>query len=78
MRRVRHAARTGQMRTVYKMLIGKTEGKRPLGRHRRRWEVNIVLDHRETRWESVEWIHVAQDREQRWVFVNTLMKLRVP
>jgi hypothetical protein len=51
---------------------------RPLGRHRRRWEDNIRMDLREIGWEDVNWIHLAQDRDQWRAVVNTVMNLRVP
>jgi hypothetical protein len=55
----------GEMSNVYSILIGKREGKRPLGRHRRRWEVNVRMDIiREIGWEYLDWIHLAQDRDQ--------------
>jgi len=59
-------------------LVGKPEGKRPLGRPRRRWEDNIRMDLREVGWESVDWMHLAQDRGQWRNIVNTVMNLRVP
>jgi hypothetical protein len=46
----------------YKILVGKPEGKRPLRIHKRRWEDNIRMDHREIRWKGVDWMHLAQDR----------------
>jgi hypothetical protein len=52
----------GQERKVYKVFVGKSEGKRPLGRPRRRWEDGIRMDLREIGWGSVEWIHLVQDR----------------
>jgi hypothetical protein len=60
-----------------KIVVGKPEGKRPLGRPRRSWEDNITMDLRETGWEIVDWIHLAQDRDQWQAVVNTVMKLRV-
>jgi len=66
------------MRNAYKILVGKPEGKRPLGRPRRRWEDNIRMDLREIGWEVVYWIHLAQDRDQGRVVVNTVMNLGVP
>jgi hypothetical protein len=59
-------------------LVGRPEGKRPLGRHRRRWEDNIKMDLREIGIDGVNWIQLAQDRVQWRVFVNTVMNLRVP
>jgi hypothetical protein len=53
-----------KIRNVYKILVRKAEGKRPLGRPRHRWEDNIRMDPREIWWEDVDWMHLAQDREQ--------------
>jgi hypothetical protein len=61
-------------RSVYRVLVGRTEGKRPPGRPRRRWEDNIKLDLREIGIDGANWIQVAQDR----AFVNTVMNLRIP
>jgi hypothetical protein len=58
-------------------LVGRPEGKRPLGRPRRKWGDNIKLDLRETRIDGANWIHLAQDRVQWWAFVDTIMNLRV-
>jgi hypothetical protein len=65
-------------RGVYRVLVGKPEGKRPLGRLRRMWENNIKMDLQEVGFESVDWIQVAQDRERCWALVNVVMNLRVP
>jgi hypothetical protein len=62
---------------VYKALMGKPEGKRPLGRPRRRWEGGIRMDLREIDWASVDWIQLAQDRDRWRALVNTVMNLRV-
>jgi hypothetical protein len=62
---------------VYKVLMGKPEGKRPLARPRHRWEDGISMDLSETGWGSVDWIQVAQDRDQWWALVNTVMNLQV-
>jgi hypothetical protein len=51
-------------RNAYTVLVGKSEGKRPLGRPRRRWDDNIKMDLREKRWGGMDWIHLAQDRDQ--------------
>jgi hypothetical protein len=62
---------------VYRVLVGKPEGKRPLGRTRRRWEDEIRVDLRESGGGSVDWIQVAQDRDRWRALVNTVMNLRV-
>jgi hypothetical protein len=64
-------------RKVYRVLVGKTEGKRSLERPRRRWEDGIRMDLRETGWGSVDWIQLAQDRDRWRGLVNTVMNLRV-
>jgi hypothetical protein len=58
--------------------VGKPEGKRPLGRPRRKWEENIRIDLREIGWGGMDWTDVAQDRDQLRALVNTVMNLRVP
>jgi hypothetical protein len=63
---------------MYRVLVGKREGKTPLGRPRRRWEDWIRMDLRENVWGSVEWIQLAQDRDRWRVLVNMEMNLRVP
>jgi hypothetical protein len=68
----------GEMRGAYNILVGRPEGRRPLGRPRRTWEVNIKMDLREIGFGDVDWIHWAQDRERWRAVVNTLMILRVP
>jgi hypothetical protein len=68
----------GEGRGVYRDLVGRPEGRRPLGRPRRRWEDNIKLDRRETEIDGANWIHLAQDRVQWRAFVNTVMNFRVP
>jgi hypothetical protein len=65
-------------RGVYRVLVGRSEGKRPLGRPRRRWEDNIKMDLRETRIDEANWIQLAQDRVQWRACVNMVMNLRVP
>jgi hypothetical protein len=59
-------------------LVGKPEGKRPLGRKRRRWVDNIKMDFGEIGWDGRNWIELAQDRDQWRALVNTVMNLRVP
>jgi hypothetical protein len=68
----------GEMRSVYRILVGNPKGKRSYGRPRRSWEYNIRRDLREIEWEGVDWIHLAQDRDQWWAPVNTVMNFRVP
>jgi hypothetical protein len=58
--------------------VGKPEGKRPLGRPKRKWVDDIKMDLRETGWNGVDWTAVAQDRDQWRTLVNTIMNLRVP
>jgi hypothetical protein len=80
-RRLRWAgrvARMGEGRDVYRVLVGKPEGMRPLGRPRRRWEDNIKMDLREIGIEVVNWIRLAQDRVHWKAFVNTVMNLQIP
>jgi len=73
-----HAARVAERRGVYRVLVGKPEGKRPLWRPRCRWEDNIKLDLREVGFEGIYWIELAQDRDRWWELVNAVMNLRVP
>jgi hypothetical protein len=68
----------GEVRAAYNILVGRPEGRRPLGRHRRRWEDNIKMDLREIGFGDVNWIHLAQDRDRWRDLVNTVMNLRVP
>jgi hypothetical protein len=70
----------GERRGVYRALVGKPEGKRPLERPRRRWEDNIKMDLREVGWGGggMDWINVAQDRDRWRALVNAVMNLRVP
>jgi hypothetical protein len=72
-----HVARMGDMRDAYKLLAGHPEGMGTSGKPRRRWEDKIRLDLRETGWEGVDWIHLAEDRDQWRVLVKTVMNLRV-
>jgi hypothetical protein len=65
-------------RNVYRILVGKPEGKRPVGRARRRWVDNIKMDFREIGWDSMDWIDLAQDGDQWNVLVNTVMNFQVP
>jgi hypothetical protein len=63
------------LRNACKTMIGKSKGKRPLGRNTHRWEDNIRMDLSEIQWEDVDWIHVAQDRDQWRVLVDTAMQI---
>jgi hypothetical protein len=65
-------------RNVYRTLVGKPGGKRPLGTPRRRWVDNIKIDLREIEWDGMDWIDLAQDRDQWRALVNTVINLRVP
>jgi hypothetical protein len=65
-------------RNAYRILVGKPEGKKTLGRTRRRWVYNIKIDLREIGWDGMDWIDLAQDRERWRAPVNTVMNLRVP
>jgi hypothetical protein len=73
-RMMRWAGHVAQMenRTANRILAGKPEGKRPLGRPRRRWVDNIKMDLREIGWNGVDWIDMAQDRDQWRALVNTV------
>jgi hypothetical protein len=68
----------GEKRNAYRILVGKPEGKRPLKRPSCRWMDNIIMDLREIGWDGMDWIDLAQDRDQWRALVNTVMNLRVP
>jgi hypothetical protein len=68
----------GKVRGAYNILVGRPEGRRPLGRPRRRWEGNIKMDLKEIGFGAVDWIDLAQDRDRRRALLNTVMNLRVP
>jgi hypothetical protein len=68
----------GVIRSAYRILVGQSEGKRPLGQLRRRWEDNIKMDLKAIGWEGADWIYLARDRDQWWVLVNTVMNIWVP
>jgi hypothetical protein len=65
-------------RNAYMILVGKPEGKRPLERRRCRWVDNIKIDLRKIRWDGMDWIDLAQDRDQWRALANTVMNLRIP
>jgi len=73
-----HVARMGEERVVYRVLVGKPEEKRPLGKPRRRWVDNIRTDLQEVGCGYVDWIGLAQDRERWRTLVSAVMNLRVP
>jgi hypothetical protein len=77
MRWTGHVARLVQRRNGYRILVGKPEGKTPLGRPRHGWLHNIKLDLREGEWDGMDLIHLAQDRDQWRTLVNTVINIRV-
>jgi hypothetical protein len=78
-RRMRLAGHVTRMVAITAFnIFGKPEGNRPLGRPKRRWKDNIKMDVREIGWEVVDWIHMAQDRDQWRAVVNTVMNRQVP
>jgi hypothetical protein len=78
MRWAGYVVRMGERRGVYGVLVGKSEGKRPLGRPRRRWDDNIKMDLQEVGCGGMDWIDLAQDRGRWRALVNAVMNLRVP
>jgi hypothetical protein len=74
----RACSTNGEKRSAYRILVGKPEGKRPLGRPRRRWEDNIRIDLREIGWRGMDWINLAQDRNYWRALVNMVRNHRVP
>jgi hypothetical protein len=67
-----------EKRNAYRLLVGKPEGKRPLGRPRRRWVYNIKMDLEKVGWGDVDWIGLAQDKNRWRAVVNSVLNLRVP
>jgi hypothetical protein len=67
-----------EVSNAYEILVRKPEGKRSLGRPRRRWEDNITVDLKDRGWEGVDWINLAQDRDRWRALVNTVMNFRIP
>jgi hypothetical protein len=78
MRWAGYVGRRGEVRGAYNILVGRPEGRRPLGRPRRRWEDNIKMDRREIGFGDVDLTHLAQNRDRWRALVNTVMNLRVP
>ena len=78
MRWAGHVARMGEERGVYRVLVEKPEGKRPMGRPRRRWVDNIRMDLQNVRCGYMDWIGLAQDRDRWRTVVSAVMNLRVP
>jgi hypothetical protein len=68
----------GEKTGAYRILVGRPEGRRPLGRPRRRWEDNIEMDLREVGWGGMDWIELVQERDRLRALVNAVMNLRVP
>jgi hypothetical protein len=73
-----HIARMGEKRNAYILLVGKPEGRRPLGRPRRLWVDNIRMDLGEVEWGDVDWIGLAEDRNRWRALVNSVLNLRIP
>ena len=78
MRWAGHAARMGQGRGIYRVLVGRSEGKRPLGKPRRRWGDNIKMGFQEVGGGWEDWMELAQDMDRWRALVSTVMNLRVP
>jgi hypothetical protein len=78
MRWAGHVVRIGEKRNAYRLLVGTPEGKRPLGRPRRRWVDNIRMDLGEVGWGDMDWIGLAQDRNRWRALLNSVLNLRVP
>jgi hypothetical protein len=77
MRWTGHVAHISEGRGAYRILVGRREGRRPLGRPRRRWEDNVKMD-LQVGWGGMDWIDMAQDRDRWRALVNAVMNLRVP
>ena len=78
MRWAGHVACMGERIDVYRVFVGKPEGKRPLGRPRRRWEDNMKTDFQEVGCGGMDWIDLVQDRDRWRALVNAVMNLRFP
>jgi hypothetical protein len=73
----RACSTNGEKRNPYMILVGKPEGKRPLGRPRRRWEDNITMDFRELGWAGMDWIDLAEDRDKWRALVSKVINVRL-
>jgi len=73
-----HVARMGERRGIYRVWVGKPDGKRKHVRPRRRWEDNIKINLQEVGGGGMDWVDVAQDKDRWWALVNVVMNLRVP
>ena len=73
-----HVLRMVVRRVAYRIVMGTNEGRRPLGKPRKRWEDNIKMDVQEVGWRDMDWILLAQDRDRRSVLVNGVINLQVP
>jgi hypothetical protein len=78
MRWTGHIAPMGEKRNAYRLLVGKPEGRRPLGGPRRRWVDNVKMNLLDISWGGVDWIGLAEDRDKWRAFVNAVVNLRVP
>jgi len=78
MRWAGHVAHMGERRGIYRILVGKPEGNRPLGRPRPRWEDNIKMDLQEVGCRGMDWVELAQNRHRWRALVNSVMNLRIP
>ena len=78
MRWAGHVARMGEERRLYRVLVRKLEGRRPLERPRRRWVDNVRMDLQEVGCGYMDWIGLAQDRDRWWMLVSAVMNLGVP
>jgi hypothetical protein len=71
-------ARLVDRRGVYRILVERPKGKRPLGRYRRMWQASIKMDRQEVGWGGIGWIDLVEDRDRCWVLVNAVMNLQFP
>jgi hypothetical protein len=73
-----HAARMGEKRNTYRLLVGKTEGNKPLGKPKRRFVHNIRIELGEVGWVDVDWIGLAEDRNRWRTLLNSVLNFRIP